>query len=97
MLQELSMVEQRYLAVREVLDTAANVNDVAATRVPNLDSLLPLAYPRPREARPEFYSRGEETGRRRRRRSRPDCDAFRSAIWRSLPKSVLASLAASAA
>jgi transposase InsO family protein len=29
MLQELSMVEQRYLAVREVLDTGANVNDVA--------------------------------------------------------------------
>ena len=29
MLQELSMVEQRYLAVREVLDTGADVNDVA--------------------------------------------------------------------
>jgi transposase InsO family protein len=29
MLQELSMVEQRYLAVREVLDTGANINDVA--------------------------------------------------------------------
>ncbi|HVL32814.1 MAG TPA: IS481 family transposase [Actinomycetota bacterium] len=29
MLQELSMVEQRYLAVREVLDTGASVNDVA--------------------------------------------------------------------
>src|SRR5437867_708326 len=29
MLQELSMVEQRYLAVREVLDTGANVGDVA--------------------------------------------------------------------
>jgi transposase InsO family protein len=30
MLTELSMVEQRYLAVREVLDTAATVTDVAA-------------------------------------------------------------------
>lgn len=29
MLRELSMVEQRYLAVREVLDTGAGVNDVA--------------------------------------------------------------------
>jgi len=29
MLVELSMVEQRYLAVREVLDSAAAVNDVA--------------------------------------------------------------------
>jgi transposase-like protein len=29
MLVELSMVEQRYLAVREVLDTGANVTDVA--------------------------------------------------------------------
>jgi transposase-like protein len=29
MLQELSMVEQRYLAVREVLDTGASVTDVA--------------------------------------------------------------------
>jgi len=30
MLVELSMVEQRYLAVREVLDSAATVTDVAA-------------------------------------------------------------------
>ena len=30
MLTELSMVEQRYLAVREVLDTGASVTDVAA-------------------------------------------------------------------
>jgi transposase-like protein len=29
MLQELSMVEQRYQAVREVLDTGADINDVA--------------------------------------------------------------------
>lgn len=29
MLVELSMVEQRYLAVREVLDTGASVTDVA--------------------------------------------------------------------
>ena len=29
MLQELSMVEQRYLAVREVLDTGATITDVA--------------------------------------------------------------------
>ena len=29
-LVELSMVEQRYLAVREVLDTGATVSDVAA-------------------------------------------------------------------
>ena len=30
MLQELSMVEQRYLAVREVLDTGAVVGEVAS-------------------------------------------------------------------
>src|SRR6266478_4008182 len=29
MLQELSMVEERYLAVREVLDSGAAINDVA--------------------------------------------------------------------
>ena len=30
MLRELSMVEQRYQAVREVLDTGATITDVAA-------------------------------------------------------------------
>lgn len=39
MLRELSMVEQRYLAVREVLDTGASVGDVATGHGVNRRSL----------------------------------------------------------
>lgn len=40
MLQELSMVEQRYLAVREVLDAGAAINDVATSYGVNRKSLF---------------------------------------------------------
>ncbi len=42
-LAELSMLEQRYLAVREVLDTGATVTDVAARHGVDRRDAAPLA------------------------------------------------------
>ena len=44
-LTELSMLEQRYLAVREVLDTGATVTDVAARHGVDRRTAAPLARP----------------------------------------------------